>query len=145
MQQIKLLINWLNTNSKYGFPLIRIFLGLALLIRGFVLFVNPESITQLEGANQYYWSFSYVIIMHIVGGLFLTIGFWTRLASFLQIPVLFGAVFFVHLQQGLVKVEQSFELSVLVLVLLIIFFLFGGGALSIDNYIDNKNVLKSKS
>ena len=145
MQQIKLLINWFNTNSDYAFPLIRIFLGIALLLRGIVLFVNPESITQLEGANQFYWSFSYVIIMHIVGGLFLTIGFWTRFASLLQIPVLFGAVFFVHLKEGLVKVEQSFELSVLVLVLLLIFFLFGGGALSIDNYIEKKNALKSKS
>ena len=100
MQQIKLLINWFNTNSDYAFPLIRIFLGIALLLRGIVLFVNPESITQLEGANQFYWSFSYVIIMHIVGGLFLTIGFWTRFASLLQIPVLFGAVFFVHLKEG---------------------------------------------
>ena len=145
MKQIKLLINWLNTNTEYGFPLIRIFLGLALLIRGLVLFVNPESITQLEGANQFYWSFSYVIIMHIAGGLFLAIGFWTKIAALLQIPVLFGAVFFVHLKEGLVKVEQSFELSVLVLVLLLIFFLFGGGALSIDNYIEKKNALKSKS
>jgi uncharacterized membrane protein YphA (DoxX/SURF4 family) len=68
----------------------------------------------------------------------MAIGFVTRLAAFLQIPVLIGAVFFLHIQQGLATVEQSLELSALVLVLLIIFFLFGSGALSVDNYITKK-------
>ena len=138
MKQINTLINWLNTNTEYAYPLIRIFLGIALIIRGIVLFVNPESIIQLDGANQYYWSFSYVIIMHIAGGIFLTIGFWTKVAALLQIPVLFGAVFFVHLKQGLVNVEQSLELSTLVLFLLIVYFLFGSGTFAVDNYIKKK-------
>lgn len=131
---------WLNSHSDYAYPFIRIFLGIALLIRGIMLFVNPDALTQLEGANQFYWSFSYVIILHVLGGALLTVGFATRIAALLQIPVLFGAVFFVHLQQGLVVVEQSFELSVLVLVLLTIFFLFGGGGLSVDDRLARKKM-----
>ncbi len=131
----------LNRHSDLAYPFIRIFLGIALLIRGIMLFINPDSLTQLEGASQFYWSFSYVIILHILGGALLAVGFATRIAALLQIPVLFGAVFFVHLQQGLVVVEQSFELSVLVLVLLTIFFLFGGGGLSIDNNLARKKAV----
>lgn len=131
----------LNRHSDLAYPFIRIFLGIALLIRGIMLFINPDSLTQLEGASQFYWSFSYVIILHILGGALLAVGFATRIAALLQIPVLFGAVFFVHLQQGLVVVEQSFELSVLVLVLLTIFFLFGGGGLSIDYNLARKKAV----
>lgn len=136
--------NWLNDNSEYAFSFIRIFLGCALLARGIILIANPEAITQLAGLSEYYWSISYVITLHIVGGLMLALGLLTRIASLLQIPVLFGAVFFVHLKTGLSKVEQSFELSMLVLVLLILFFLFGGGGISMDNYFKKKkNALKT--
>lgn len=138
MKLFEPIVKWLNVHSNYAYPVIRIFLGMALFIRGIMLFLNPDALIQLEGANQFYWSFSYVIILHIIGGLLLAAGLITRIAALLQIPVLFGAVFFVHLKQGLVKVEQSFELSVLVLVLLSIYFLFGGGVLSIDNYLTKK-------
>ncbi|GMU85026.1 MAG: hypothetical protein AMXMBFR48_02680 [Ignavibacteriales bacterium] len=138
MNQYKKVTTWLSSRSDLAYPFIRIFLGIALLIRGIMLLINPEALTQLQGANQFYWSFSYVIILHIIGGILLAIGLATRIAAFLQIPVLFGAVFFIHLKQGLVVVEQSFELSVLVLVLLTIFFLFGGGGLSFDEVIERK-------
>lgn len=130
----------LNRHSDLAYPFIRIFLGIALLIRGIMLFINPDSLTQLEGASQFYWSFSYVIILHILGGALLAVGFATRIAALLQIPVLFGAVFFVHLKQGLIVVEQSFELSVLVLMLLTIFFLFGGGKISVDEMFARKKM-----
>lgn len=138
MKPFESCINWFNIHTDYALPLIRIFLGVALLVRGIVLLTNPDSFTQLAGLNEYYWSISYVITLHIIGGLLLAIGFITRIAAFIQIPVLFGAVFFVHLKQGLLKVEQSFELSMLVLVLLFIFLLFGGGKLSIDTYFRKK-------
>lgn len=140
MKPFEQIQKWLNSHSNLAYPFIRIFLGIALLIRGVMLFINPDALTQLDGASQFYWSFSYVIILHILGGALLTVGFATRVAALLQIPVLFGAVFFVHLQQGLAVVEQSFELSVLVLVLLTIFFLFGGGELSIDDRLTRKKM-----
>ncbi|MCC6548973.1 MAG: DoxX family protein [Ignavibacteriaceae bacterium] len=142
MNQYKKITDWLSAHSDLAYPFIRIFLGVALLIRGVMLLINPEALTQLEGASQFYWSFSYVIILHIIGGIMLAIGLATRIAALLQIPVLFGAVFFIHLKQGLVVVEQSFELSVLVLVLLTVFFLFGGGGMSFDEVLARKKAGK---
>jgi len=45
----------------------------------------------------------------LVGGAMLTIGFLTRLAAFVQIPILAGAVFIVHRQDGLFAMGQSLE------------------------------------
>ena len=130
--------SWLETNSNLAYSFIRIFLGGALFVRGWMISSDPSIITNLTGANQWYWWFSYIIVIHIVGGVLMMVGYFTRFAALLQIPVLFGAIFLYHLKQGLVKAEQSLELSTLVLVLLIIFSLYGSGLLSIDNYIAKK-------
>ena len=134
------IISWLDNHNNVAYSLVRIFLGAALFVRGIILASDPESLIKLAGANQFYWYYSYVIIVHILGGFFLAIGFSTRLASILQIPILFGAVFFLHLQKGLVSSEQSLELSALVLVLLVVYFLFGSGVISIDNFIAKRKL-----
>ncbi|MEO8232547.1 MAG: DoxX family protein [Ignavibacteriota bacterium] len=133
--------NWLDTNIDAAYTLIRIFLGTALFVRGIILSSDPGAITNLAGTNQLYWWYSYIIVIHIIGGFSLAIGFFTRLAALGQIPVLFGAVFFIHLKQGLVNVEQSLELSTLVLFLLVVYFFFGSGIFAIDNYFKKKKLL----
>ena len=127
------IFNWFNENRDLAYSAIRVFLGTALFVRGLVLFLNPDTITSLAGGREDYWWYSLVTIAHIFGGIFLTIGFQTRLAAFLQLPILFFAVFFLHLNEGLAAVGQSLELSAMVLFLLVIYFLFGSGPLSIDN------------
>jgi len=119
--------------KSLAYSFIRIFLGFALFIRGLLFVINPENLTNLAGSEQNFWLFAYVAIGHLIGGFLLGIGFFTRLASLIQIPILLGAIFIYHLKQGLLTSGQSLEISVLVLFLLTIFFLFGGGELSIDN------------
>ena len=131
---------WIENNTSLAYSLIRIFLGAALFVRGWILVSDPAAITKLAGANQWYWWYSYITILHLVGGFLLTLGLFTRIAALFQIPILFGAVFIVHFKQGLMTGGQSLELSVLVLVLLIIYFLFGSGTLAID-----KDIAKRKS
>ncbi len=134
MNKILELNKWFENHRELAYSFIRIFLGFALFIRGLIISFDPSLITQLTGANQWYWWYSYVIIAHIICGFLLGIGLLTRLAAFLQVPVLLGAVLFFHLKAGLARVEQSLELSMLVLVLLIIYSLFGAGLLSVDNF-----------
>lgn len=135
MNKLSAINNWFKVHKEYAYSFIRVFLGFALFVRGWIISFDPSVITQLIGANQWYWWYSYVIIIHIVGGFLLGIGLLTRFAALLQIPVLLGAILIFHLKEGLVRVEQSLELSTLVLVLLIIYFLFGAGPLSVDNYL----------
>ncbi len=118
----------------YAYDIIRIFLGFALFIRGILLAVDPAKLTELAGSEQYFWVYSYVSIGHIVGGILVAIGFLTRLGAIVQLPILFGAVFVIHLKQGLLHSGQSLEISVLVLFLLIIIAFFGGNRMSLDRY-----------
>jgi putative oxidoreductase len=132
------LLIWLDKNNTLAFALIRIFLGVALFVRGWIMISDPAAIIALAGEDKIYWWYSYITIMHLIGGFLLAIGFLTRFASLLQIPILFGAVFLIHLKQGLLSVGQSLELSVLVLMLLLLYFIFGSGVLSVDNYLKKK-------
>jgi uncharacterized membrane protein YphA (DoxX/SURF4 family) len=128
------IVDWLNTNHDLAYSIIRMFLGAALFVRGLILLSDPAAISELAGLNNLYWWFSYITIIHLVGGLLLTVGLLTRISALLQIPILAGAVFFIHLDQGLMTGAQSLELSVLVLVLLILYFIFGSGTLSLDHF-----------
>ena len=126
-----------------AFELIRIFLGVALFIRGLLFVMNQSAVMELVEQRGMDWLFPmaaihYITLAHLCGGFMLMIGLLTRVAAFLQIPVLIGAVFFVHLQDGLFNQGQSFELSVLVLFLLIIVFVFGAGKYSLDYAILSK-------
>ena len=62
----------------------------------------------------------------------LTIGLFTRIAALVQVPMLFGAVFFVHLKGGLLAANQSLEFAALVLLMLCVYTVFGAGKWSCD-------------
>jgi len=96
-------VEWLNTNHDIAYSIIRMFLGAALFVGGLILLSDPAAISKLAGLNNLYWWFSYITIIHIVAGLLLTLGLLTRIAALLQIPILAGAVFFIHLNQGLMS------------------------------------------
>jgi uncharacterized membrane protein YphA (DoxX/SURF4 family) len=138
MKPLNDMLNWFDSRRNQAYSLIRIYLGIALAVRGLIMLSDPSAITSLAGAQQMYMVYSYVFMGHLIGGILLAIGFMTRLAAFFQIPILAGAVFTIHLRQGLMTVGQSLELSSLVLFLLVIYFLFGPGLYAIDTHIGAK-------
>jgi putative oxidoreductase len=88
----------------------------------------------------------YIVPAHLVGGLLLVLGLLTRLAALVQIPILLGAVFYLHLPQLMVmnvESRQSLELSALVLFLTCLIFLHGSGRLSLDHVLDKTTGAKS--
>lgn len=127
-------------HQKLAYSYIRIFLGMVLSIRGFVLITNPEYMSEMVTEEKLYIGYAVVAIVHLVGGLLLAVGFLTRFAAFIQIPVMIGAIFFVHNGESLMEAGQSLELAILVLYLLILFALYGSGPLSIDAWqLEKKN------
>ncbi len=126
----------------WGFDLIRAYLGVALFVRGYLFVSHPNLIARyLERSGDWLWPVAtahYVGFAHLGGGLLLAIGLGTRLAAALQVPILCGAVFFIHRGEGLFWIGQSLELSTLVLFLLLIFFVFGAGPCSADYFVDCK-------
>ena len=133
-------IAWADAHREYWLDCVRIYLGLGLFARGLLLITNtsPGYFVDLMQRSGQSWLTNgmllhYVMIAHFVGGLLLTIGFLTRIAALVQIPILFGAVFFIHQQDGLFALGQSLEFSALVLFLLCVFVVSGAGKLSVDH------------
>lgn len=134
MEKYRELIRWQSRHNTIGFDLVRIFMGVALFVRGVIFMQNPEALAELAGDGTAAVTSvqSYVIWSHLIGGLLLVLGLLTRLAALVQIPILANAVFFVHLEWGFAEPNQSLELAVLVLVLLAVIFIYGAGKLSVD-------------
>jgi uncharacterized membrane protein YphA (DoxX/SURF4 family) len=140
MNRLSAFTTWAESHREIWLDCVRIYLGLGLFARGLLLITNTSTgyfIDLLQRANQP-WVVTgtvlhYVMLAHFLGGLLLTIGFLTRIAALVQIPVLAGAVFFVHRQDGLFAMGQSLEFSALVLFLLVVFLINGAGRLSLDH------------
>jgi putative oxidoreductase len=134
MKRLNEILHWLENRRDLAYSLIRIYLGIALFVRGWILLSDPSAITELVGAQQVYWWYAYIISAHLLGGLLLALGLLTRWAALLQLPILLGAVIFIHAEQGLMTVGQSLEVASLVLFLLCVYVLFGSGAIALDTY-----------
>lgn len=115
---------------------LRVYLGTGLFFRGLALLVREEGLQQLVGTAEPGLGLTgltiYVTAAHLVGGALLAVGFYTRLAALVQLPILVGAVFLVHWRDGLLSADQSLEFSALVLFLLLLVCAFGSGRWSLD-------------
>jgi putative oxidoreductase len=123
--------------TVYSF--LRIITGLIILIRGFnFIFViaTLRSMIQADVAvfaeNSATLSFI-IAVLDIACGLFITVGFVTRISAIIQIPILFVAAFLVNIRHiG----ENSFEfiLSLVTFFLVIMVAYKGSGPFSADEY-----------
>ena len=142
MDALERLLTQLNNKREAGYDLIRVFLGIALFVRG-VIFISNEKVMMQWTYQQAEFNFlgtavmHYVALAHLVGGGMLALGLVTRLAAAAQLPILVGAVVLVHWREGLAGPTQSLELAALVLVLLLTFTLFGAGKYSCDKFLRN--------
>jgi len=132
MNKYQQLIRWQVTHNSWGWDVIRIFLGLALAVRGIAFLMNPETLSELAPGRDVAGIGSLVAFSHLLGGLMLTAGFLTRIAALIQIPIMANATFFVAVEWGFASTNQSLELSILVLFLLALTLIFGAGKLSLD-------------
>jgi len=134
------LVSWAESRREIWLDCVRIYLGVGLFARGLLLITNTSTgyfvdMLQRSGHN---WLMTgamlhYVMLAHFVGGAMLALGFLTRIAALVQIPILAGAVFIVHRSDGLFAMGQSLEFSALVLFLLVVFLVSGSGRLSVDH------------
>ena len=77
---------------------------------------------------------TYVTLAHIIGGLLIVLGLYTRWICLIQIPILLGAIFIVNFPTESLTIVASIEFgtSVIVLISLVYFFVVGSGEYSID-------------
>jgi uncharacterized membrane protein YphA (DoxX/SURF4 family) len=149
MERVKQLRELVGTHRDLAFELVRIYLGLGLFAKGLYFVTHASDVTALLGRSTVPLSIDtmlighYVAMAHLCGGLMVAVGLVTRLAAAVQVPILLGAVFLVHMREGFFGTEQNLELAVLVLFLLGLTVVHGGGRLSVDAYLARKFELQS--
>ena len=130
---------------------IRMLLGIFLVVKGLIFFNNAAYLRDLIIANRAIRQspevitalINYVTYMHMVGGALIFLGIYTRLWALLQVPIVFGAVFFVNIVSPFVNSELW--LSILVLALLFLFVVIGSGPLSFDRLLSKISKDEDKS
>ena len=119
--------------------LLRIYIGIGLFLKGTQFIIQEETLSQwlTEAGHMLIipsFIIHYIVIAHLCGGILLAAGLLTRFAAIIQIPIIIGAIFTVHLKEGLFQVSQNLEFTILLLFILILLSLCGSGKVSADHY-----------
>lgn len=138
--------HWGDTHHPKILDIIRMLLGVFLVIKGEAFLMHAPFLRDLiietkaidQSPQLVTFLIFYVTYVHLVGGVLIFLGLGTRLAAIFQIPIVFGAVFFVNILSPFVNSELW--LSILVLALLILFIVIGSGPLSLDRVLTYKKV-----
>jgi uncharacterized membrane protein YphA (DoxX/SURF4 family) len=138
-QDMNRLEHWADTHHPVWVDFLRFALGIYIFVKGFMFIQDTEALQTIMRNSQFQWvSFGmahYVAFAHLVGGLFIAMGLVTRIAILFQLPILIGAVFFINPQRGFYSQNTELWSSIIVLLLLIFFLIWGSGRLSVDHLI----------
>ena len=130
--------NWGDAHHPKALDIIRMLLGLNLVVKGIQFFNNAPYLRYLIIENHIIRLspglitalIIYVTYVHLVGGIMIILGLFTRVAALLQIPVVFAAVFFINILKAYMNAELW--LGITMLVLLVLFAVIGSGPWSLD-------------
>ncbi len=128
---------WTDKHHSILMDGLRILLGLVLIVKGIQFGLNPHDIKILVNQTPLnFLSFMivhYIIMVHLAGGLMILLGIATRIAVIFQLPILIGAILFVHRSEMFSFYSEN-GLAIGVLVLLVVFLFYGSGKLSYDEF-----------
>ena len=146
MNLVQKVEHWGDLHHAKWLDVIRVILGLIILSKG-IEFASQVGSQQglLFPSNSFGFSalasmviIHIVALAHLVGGLLIAVGLLTRLAVVIQMPILLGAIFFVNLSKNFAFFNSELWLSIIVFMLLVLFWIVGSGPYSVDNMIKAK-------
>ncbi len=128
---------WGNNHRPGFLDFFRMVLGIFITYKGvfFITHMHELEMTA-SGVNIAFAAVvlsHYIVFAHILGGSLIFFGLFTRIVCLIQLPILIGAVIFINLPKGLLSIgNMELWASIVVLVGLVVFMIFGAGRFSID-------------
>jgi putative oxidoreductase len=127
---------WGNSHRPGFLDVFRIALGTFITYKGLHYITNMGELeSTTEGINTWFaGAFIAHYVVFALAGPLIAVGLFTRICCALQLPILIGAVFLVNYPKGLFSIgnHMELEISLIVLVGLVVFMVFGAGRFSID-------------
>ena len=123
--------------ESYGATVLRVFLGIIYIMHAYLAaFVfGPSGMVAYQASKGIpfpeigTW---FLILAHGLGGICLVLGILVRVAAVVNIPVMAGAIYFVHLKQGFfMGKDGGYEFTLLVLGATIAQALLGAGTFTL--------------
>ena len=138
--------DWGNRHHPKILDILRVALGIFLFLKGTAFLENMSNLEYTINSKGLFSISSglllvivyFVVIAHMVGGALITLGIYTRFWSFLQIPIVFGAIFFVDIFKSPLNTELLY--AIIAMVLLLVFMVIGSGRFSLDHYFSNNEL-----
>jgi putative oxidoreductase len=145
MNLIHKIEKWGDSHHPKFLDIIRILLGVFLFLKGLGFMDNTSNLKSIIESQPDISVPSgllmavvyYVTFVHLVGGTLIALGILTRFSALIQIPVVFGAVFFINMFQS--PFNTDLPSSVAALIFLVVFAVIGSGKLSLENYLEHNN------
>ncbi len=129
---------WGNAHRPGFLDISRIILGLFITYKGFEFMFNIDSLQNTTAGMGEMFSAAaiahYIVFAHALGGPLIVFGIYTRIVSLVQVPILIGTMVFINYPNGFLSLgnHMELEISLIVLIGLIVFMIFGGGKFSMD-------------
>jgi putative oxidoreductase len=124
--------------AAYGATLLRLILGVVYIMHAYLAVVvfGPAGMIAYQAKHGVpfpeigTW---YLIVAHGLGGMFLVLGLFTRWAALANVPVMVGALLFVHLKNGFWAHSNpsGYEYVLVLAVVSLAVAMIGGGALTL--------------
>jgi putative oxidoreductase len=134
---------WSFTRTQFLYMAVRVAVGFLLMVKAFYFISNIHQLQTMVLESNAPTSTSlmvgYITWAHMIGGAFIMLGLLTRIAVFLQLPIIIGALVY-NLAPNTFGTGGELVLSVLVLILLVFFLVKGSGKISMDDYLQRKQL-----
>lgn len=124
--------------AAYGATLLRLVLGVVYIMHAYLAVVvfGPVGMIDYQAKNGVPFpeiGTGYLIVAHGLGGIFLVLGLFTRWAALANVPVMVGALLFVHLKNGFWAHSRpsGYEYVLVLAVVSLAVAMIGGGALTL--------------
>jgi len=122
--------------ESYGAMVLRVVLGVVYVMHAYMaaFVIGPSGMVGYQTKHGIPFpeiATWYLIAAHGLGGLCLILGLLVRVAALLNVPVMAGAIFFVHLKQGFFVINGGYEYALVMLGATIAQALLGAGAFTL--------------
>jgi uncharacterized membrane protein YphA (DoxX/SURF4 family) len=136
MNAVQSLTSWADAHHPKWLDVLRVLLGVVLFMKGLSFIIDKEMTLQILHDNQFDFIsvllLHYVIIFQMAHSVLIAVGLITRIAIAAQFPIVLGAVVLIATTGSFAPLDSDLWLAVILLFLLVFFFIYGPGPLSVD-------------